>query len=133
MMIPCKWFGRITLYAMCVVTVVAVASKENYYIFIMNSCLLVSATAPPQTLHIRQFYQSNLLNYFHVELTWCGVCTLCVELRYMCVHVCVCVLVQPCAYMCINQSVCHGATAMYLYVCVCTHMYVRIKFTVPLY
>ena len=31
----------------------------------VNSCLLVSATAPPQTL---QFYQSNLLNYFHVEL-----------------------------------------------------------------
>ena len=44
-------FGRITLYAMFVVTVVTVASRVNYYhkttFLSVNSCLLVSAIAPP--------------------------------------------------------------------------------------
>ena len=30
--------------------------------------ITITTTAPPQTLHIRQFYQSNLLNHFHVKL-----------------------------------------------------------------
>ena len=51
----------ITLYGMFVVTVVAVASRENYYhkttFLSVNSWLIVSATAPPQTqvIHLQFF------------------------------------------------------------------------------
>ena len=132
---------------MFVVIVVALASRENYYhkttFLSVNSCLLVSAIAPLQTFYIRQFYQSNLLNYFHcgtymvsslLQLQGIFVCInemVCARVMYIiCMCVCVCVCVCVCACVCMYVCVCVYMCCVYvcvhvcMCVCVCVCMYV---------